>query len=128
MFRPSLVQSSRLIPGFEHLYYRMIIQTPAGRIVFSSGEKAGEVSGALKHLVNEIMRRTGGAGGTELAEAVAIKELSAIGKAIGAGEAKAGANGYLMVRTEGALWEVKAGVDAETGLTKIFHLVPKEIF
>jgi len=118
-----------LIPGFQHLYYRMILRTKIGKVVISSSDNGGQIAGALKHVVGEAAKKSGVAINQEVSEAMIIQELRAIANAFPEGAIVAnGMKPYVTVRTEGALWEVAVGVDAQTGLMKIFHLRALEVF
>ena len=70
------------IPGFNYLTTQMSIQTRAGTFAISSGMKNDSVTGALKHIVNEVMTKSGKAATTEMAEAIVIKEIKAIIEAV----------------------------------------------
>jgi RHS repeat-associated protein len=116
-----------LIPGFKHLAYNFHLQTKAGKFFISSGSGSSAsngVSGALKHLVGDMIAKSGGAITTELAEALVIQELkAAIEVASGAG-IQYGKS--MIVSTQGATWEmVFLAPQAAGQLPKLVHMLPK---
>jgi len=117
-----LVQGSRLIPGFNHLYYQMLLRTRLGNIAISSGERGGQVTGALKHVVEEVFKRSGAAANTELAEAIAIQEMKVVAEsALASGlvfEQK------IFVRTAVAEWElIFAAPRTPDAVATLYHAV-----
>lgn len=105
----------------------MAIKTRAGVFVISSGGGGDTVTGALKHLVGEVMRKSGRAANTEIAEAIAIKELKAITEAAAMNWIVTGKK--MIVRTAGAEWEVIFGAARNPGdVARLYHLVPLRFF
>jgi RHS repeat-associated protein len=114
--------AQRPIPGTS-LYQQFVFRTQAGEVLVSSGTSGGVVTGALKHIVNDILAKAGGnAATTQLAEALALRELEgAIVMAIQSG-IRAGQT--VGVRTAYAEWELIFEYTAQ-GALKLFHAVPR---
>ncbi len=113
-----------LISGFKHLPFTFNLSTKAGKFFISSGSGASGangVSGALKHLVGEMIGKSGNAITTEFAEAMVLTELKA------AVEVAAGAGiqygKKMIVNTQGATWEMIFEAPKVVGhLPKLFHM------
>ncbi len=117
------------IPGFSNLYRQMILDTPMGAVRISSGGAGGRVTGALKHVVHDILRKagTGAAAKTTLAEGLALAELeAAINQALLQG-VRSGQE--VFVSTSYARWQlIFESVNEGGGVVwKLFHARP-EIF
>ena len=93
-----------------------------GEVLISSSTRNGPVAGALKHIVNDILLKSGGdATKTRLAEALALRELEA---AIQLASQQGLQNGTKMiVKTAYAEWELI--FDLNSSVPKLFHALPK---
>ena len=101
---------SRIVPegprisGFSNLYRQFTFKTWAGNIRVSSGGTYGVVTGALKHIVHDLLKKSGSAGKQELAEMLALKELEAAINFASMQGIKTGQK--IWVRTSFAEWEL----------------------
>ena len=115
------------ISGYSHLTTQMAIQTRFGSFHISSGLNNSTITGALKHLVGEVMKKSGGAATTEMAEAIAIKEIKAVLEAATMDGLNFGRK--MIVTTSGAQWEIILEASKHSGdLAKLYHLVPIKFF
>ena len=118
-------------PGFTHIANEMTIRTVWGKIALSSGSGGAPISGALRHIVDDLLRKGGtgsAAARTQLAEILALKELeAALNIALAAGVSP---NTPIVVRTAFAKWELifRLGVDdAGRQVLTLFHALPRII-
>mgnify|MGYP003527807796 FL=1 len=115
------------ISGYSHLTTQMAIQTRFGTFLVSSGVKSNSITGALKHLVGEVMQKSGGAATTEMAEAIAIKEIKAMLEAATMNGLNFGEK--MIVSTPGAQWEIILEASRHSGdVAKLFHMQPLKFY
>jgi RHS repeat-associated protein len=114
-------KSGNGIPG-TGLSTQITIQTEVGEVLLSSGLKNGAATGALKHVVNDMLQKSGGAVNTELAELLALKELEgAIVQAVKTGVIQPGQK--IFTSTAYAKWEL-IFEKLPDGTLKIYHALP----
>jgi len=113
-----------LISGFKHLSFTFNLSTKAGKFFISSGSGAtgsNGVSGALKHLVGNMVQKSGNAITTEFAEALVLTELKAAVEVAASGGIQFGKK--MIVKTQGSTWEMIFEAPKTAGqLPKLFHM------
>jgi len=114
------------ITGTE-LSSQFIFNTNVGKFFVSSGS-GGSASGALKHIVNDILRNStaGAAKNTRLAEILALRELEAAIELATIQGISYGSKIY--VKTSYAEWELIFEAAKQSGqLPKLYHAIPRII-
>jgi RHS repeat-associated protein len=108
-------------------FSQMTFKTSVGEFLLSTSATTGR--GALGHIMEDLLKKSGAAGATKIAEALAIQELeAAIIQASSIGFAETVSpyvenRAYTYVVTEFAEWEFK--FDRTGEITKIFHAVAR---
>jgi hypothetical protein len=114
-------------PGNLLVPYTFNLQTRAGTFFISSGSGAtasNGVSGALKHLVGDMIGKSGGAITTELAEALVLQELKLATEAAAFAGIQYGKK--MVVNTAGAQWEMVFMAPQASGqIPKLVHMLRK---
>jgi RHS repeat-associated protein len=111
------------IPGTSFLS-QMTLKTSIGEFVISSGSTtSGAVTGALKHLVDELLKKSGAAGGTKIAEALAIQELEAA--IILAAQQGIKQDVNIVVKTAAYEWDLI--FDLSRGVPRLYHALSKSL-
>jgi hypothetical protein len=110
------------IPGTS-FYEQFVFRTQTTEVLISSGRAGGTVTGALKHIIQDILRKGGGgAAQTKLAEALALRELEgaidlAVIQGINSGQP-------ILVKTAYAEWELIFEYTS-SGMLKLSHALPR---
>jgi RHS repeat-associated protein len=116
-----------ILPGCVKLPSQFVLETPVGKYFISSATAGGRVTGALKHIIDEIFpkiaSKSGGSVG-ELAESLMIQELEAV---IVAAEVQGIKDMTKMsVKTAFAEWELMFQTNVAPGMhPKLFHAIAK---